>query len=160
LRVGRPTSATLALSDLVLGNRSTNLYWRRTAEDTVVFNPLRTFRRDEDMELYYEVEGVAAGSKYDVRIAVRKQGKSGGLLKKVFGGGSAQLSLKFDETAAFPMTATHRNLRLTKLKPGYYSLEVEVQDAQGRRDRRAQGFQVVDEKKTAEAASNEEAALN
>ena len=49
LRVGRPTSATLALSDLVLGNRATNLAWRRTAEDTVLFNPLRTFRRDEDM---------------------------------------------------------------------------------------------------------------
>jgi GWxTD domain-containing protein len=160
LRVGRPTSATLALSDLVLGNRSTNLYWRRTAEDTVVFNPLRTFRRNEDMELYYEVEGVAAGSKYDVRIAVRKQGKSGGLLKKVFGGGSAQLSLKFDETAAFPITATHRSLQLNKLKPGYYSLEVDVQDAQGRRDRRAQAFQVVDDKKNAETASNEEAALN
>jgi hypothetical protein len=160
LRVGRPTSATLALSDLVLGNRSTNLYWRRTAEDTVVFNPLRTFRRNEDMELYYEVEGVAAGSKYDVRIAVRKQGKSGGLLKKVFGGGSAQLSLKFDETAGFPITATHRSLQLNKLKPGYYSLEVEVQDAQGRRDRRAQAFQVVDDKKTAETASNDEAALN
>jgi GWxTD domain-containing protein len=160
LRVSRPTSATLALSDLVLGNRSTNLYWRRSAEDTVAFNPLRTFRRDEDMELYYEVEGVASGSKYDVRIAVRKQGKNGGLLKKVFGGGSAQLSLKFDETAAFPITATHRSLRLNKLKPGYYSLEVEVEDAQGRRDRRAQGFQVVDEKKTAEAASKDEAALN
>jgi hypothetical protein len=143
----------------VLGNRTTNLSWRRTAEDTVLFNPLRTFRRDEDMELYYEVEGVAAGSKYDVRIAVRKQGKNGGLLKKVFGGGSAQLTLKFDETAAFPLTATHRSLRLNKLKPGYYSLEVEVEDAQGRRDRRAQGFQVVDEKKTAEADSNEEAAL-
>ncbi len=160
LRVGRPTSATLALSDLVLGNRTTNLYWRRTAEDTVVFNPLRTFRRDEDMELYYEVEGVAAGSRYDVRIAVRKQGKNGGLLKKVFGGGSTQLSLKFDETAAFPITATHRSLRLNKLKPGYYALEVEVEDGQGRRDRRAQAFQVVDDKKDAETASNGEAALN
>jgi len=159
LRVGRPTSASLALSDLVLGNRSTNLYWRRTAEDTVVFNPLRTFRRDEDMDLYYEVEGVAAGSKYNVRIAVRKQGKNGGLLKKVFGGGSAQISLKFDEAAAFPLTATHRSLRLNKLKPGYYSLEVEVEDGQGRSDRRAQAFQVVDEKKEAEAASGDEAAL-
>jgi GWxTD domain-containing protein len=159
LRVGRATSASLALSDLVLGSRSTNLYWRRTAEDTVVFNPLRTFRRDEDMDLYYEVEGVAAGSKYDVRIAVRKQGKNGGLLKKVFGGGSAQLSLKFDEAAAFPLTATHRSLRLNKLKPGYYSLEVEVEDGQGRSDRRAQAFQVVDEKREAEAASGDEAAL-
>jgi len=35
-----------------------------------------------------------------------------------------------------------------------------VQDAQGRRDRRAQAFQVVDDKKTAETASNDEAALN
>jgi GWxTD domain-containing protein len=157
LRVGRPTSATLALSDLVLGDRATNLYWRRTAEDTVVFNPLRTFRRDQDMELYYEVEGVAAGSKYDVRIAVRKQGKNGGLFRKVFGGGSAQLSLKFDETAAFPITATHRSLRLNKLKPGYYTLDVEVEDGQGRRDRRAQGFQVVDDKKAAETASSDEA---
>ena len=159
LRVGRPTSASLALSDLVLGNRSTNLYWRRTAEDTVVFNPLRTFRRDEDMDLYYEVEGVAAGSKYNVRIAVRKQGKNAGLLKKMFGGGSAQMSLKFDETAAFPLTATHRSLRLNKLKPGYYALEVEVEDNQGRSDRRAQAFQVVDERKEAQAASGDEAAL-
>ena len=150
LRVGRPTSTALALSDLVLGNRATNLYWRRTASDTVVFNPLRTYKRDEDMELYYEVEGVGAGSKYDVRIAVRKQGRNGGLLKKVFGGGSAQMSLKFDETAAFPITTTHRTLRLNKLKPGHYSLEVEVADDQGRSDRRAQAFQVVDEARGAD----------
>ena len=31
VRVGQPTSASLALSDLVLGSRSTNLFWRRTA---------------------------------------------------------------------------------------------------------------------------------
>ena len=124
-----------------------------------MFNPLRTFRRDEDMDLYYEVEGVAAGSKYNVRIAVRKQGKNAGLLKKMFGGGSAQMSLKFDETAAFPLTATHRSLRLNKLKPGYYALEVEVEDNQGRSDRRAQAFQVVDERKEAQAASGDEAAL-
>jgi len=145
LRVGRPTSTTLALSDLVLGDRSTNLYWHRTPTDTVVFNPLRTYRRNQDMELYYEVEGVSAGSKYDVRIAVRRQGGGGGLFKKIFGGGSAQMSLKFDETANFPVTTTHRSLRLNKLKPGHYILEIEVQDDQGRSDRRSQPFQVVDE---------------
>jgi GWxTD domain-containing protein len=149
LRVGRPTSTALALSDLVLGDRSTNLYWRRTPSDTVVFNPLRTYRRNEAMELYYEVEGVSAGSKYDVRIAVRKQGGGGGLLKKVFGGGSAQMSLKFDETASFPVTTTHRSLRLNKLKPGHYVLEVGVQDEQGRSDRRSRPFQVVDEGRAA-----------
>ena len=61
VRVGQPTSTALALSDLVLGSRNTNLFWRRTAEDTVVFNPLRTFKRKENMELYYEVEGLSAG---------------------------------------------------------------------------------------------------
>jgi GWxTD domain-containing protein len=145
VRVGRPTSNSLSLSDLVLGSRNTNLFWQRTAQDTVVFNPLRTFKRKESMELYYEVEGLSAGSKYTVRIAVRKQGGGGGLLRKVFGGGSAQISLKFDETASFPVTHTTRSLKLDKLKPGNYTLEVTVEDDQKRSDKRLQPFQVVNE---------------
>jgi GWxTD domain-containing protein len=145
IRVGRPTATALALSDLVLGSRNTNLFWHRTAEDTVVFNPLRTFKKKEGMELYYEVEGLSAGTEYTVRIAVRKQGGGGGLLRKVFGGGSAQISLKFEETASFPVTSTSRSLKLDKLKPGNYTLEVTVEDDQGRSDKRVQPFQVVQE---------------
>ncbi len=145
VRVGQPTATALALSDLVLGTRNTNLFWRRTAEDTVVFNPLRTFKRKESMELYYEVEGLSAGTQYTVKVAVRKQGGGGGLIKKVFGGGSAQISLKFEERASFPVTSTSRSLKLDKLKPGNYSLEVTVEDAQGRSDRRVQPFTVVQE---------------
>jgi GWxTD domain-containing protein len=145
VRVGRPTATALALSDLVLGSRNTNLFWRRTAVDTVVFNPLRTFKRQEDMELYYEVEGLGAGTEYTVRIAVRKQGGGGGLLRKIFGGGSAQISLKFQETASFPVTSTSRTLKLDKLKPGSYTLEVTVEDDQGRLDKRQRPFQVVEE---------------
>lgn len=144
VRVGQPTSASLALSDLVLGSRTTNLFWQRTPEDTVVFNPLRVFKRKEEMELYYEVEGLSAGTEYTVRIAVRKQGGGGGLLRKVFGGGGAQISLKFEETASFPVTSTGRNLKLDKLKPGNYTLEVQVEDAKGRSDRRAAEFVVVE----------------
>ena len=143
VRVGQPTATALALSDLVLGSRNTNLFWRRTAEDTVAFNPLRTFKRKESMELYYEVEGLSAGTPYTVRIAVRKQGGGGGLFKKVFGGGSAQISLKFEERGSFPVTSTNRSLKLDKLKPGNYSLEVTVEDAKGRSDKRVQPFQVV-----------------
>src|SRR5262249_39625096 len=47
VRVGQPTSTSLALSDLVLGSRSTNLFWRRAGDDTVTFNPLRTFKRSQ-----------------------------------------------------------------------------------------------------------------
>ncbi len=145
IRVGRPTSTSLALSDLVLGSRNTNLFWRRTAEDTVAFNPLRTFKKKEDMELYYEVEGLSAGTEYTVRIVVRRQGGGGGLLRKVFGGGSAQISLKFEETASFPITSTSRSLKLDKLKPGNYTLEVSVEDDSGRSDKRVRPFQVVQE---------------
>ncbi len=145
VRVGQPTSASLALSDLVLGSRTTNLFWLRTPADTVVFNPLRVYKRNEEMQLYYEVEGLSAGTQYTVRIAVRKQGGGGGIFRKVFGGGGAQISLKFDERASFPVTSTTRTLKLDKLKPGNYTLEVEVEDAQKRSDKRAQEFQVVEE---------------
>ena len=145
VRVGKPTANALALSDLVLGSRNTNLFWRRTPADTVAFNPLRTFKRKENMELYYEVEGLTQGTEYTVKIAVRKQGGGGGLFKKVFGGGSAQISLKFEESASFPVTSTQRSLKLDKLKPGNYSLEVTVEDNKGRTDRRMQPFQVVSE---------------
>jgi len=145
IRVGQPTSTSLALSDLVLGSRSTNLFWRRIKDDTVTFNPLRTFKRNQDMDLYYEVEGLTAGTPYTVRVVVRKQGGGGGLFKKIFGGGSAAISLKFDEQGAFPVGSSHRSLKLETLKPGNYTLELVVDDGRGRTDRRMQAFQVVED---------------
>ncbi len=145
VRVGGPTSVALGLSDLVLGSRSTNLAWRQTDADTVLFNPLQTFKRSEEMQLYYEVEGLQAGSSYEVRLAVRKQGGSGGLFRKIFGGGGAAISLKFDAQASSLRESAHRGLKLEKLKPGMYVLELTVTDAGGRRDQRLQPFQVVEE---------------
>ena len=145
VRVGQPTSASLSLSDLVLGTRSANLFWRRTADDTVTFNPLRTYKRGQDMDLYYEVEGLSAGTPYTVRVTVKRKSGSGGLFKKIFGGGSAAISLKFEEQGAFPVGSSHRNLKIESLKPGAYVLEVIVDDEHGRTDRRSQEFQIVDE---------------
>jgi GWxTD domain-containing protein len=145
VRVGQPTSAALALSDLVLGSRNTNLFWRRSDGDTVSFNPLRTFKRNQEMDLYYEVEGLSAGTPYAVRVTAKKKGGGGGLFRKIFGGGGSAISLKFEEQGAFPVGASHRTLNLRSLKPGTYLLEVSVDDGQGRTDRRSQEFQVVDE---------------
>ncbi|HEX3233327.1 MAG TPA: GWxTD domain-containing protein [Gemmatimonadales bacterium] len=143
IRIGQPTASTIALSDLVLGNRSTNLQWNRGPGDTVLFNPLHTFKRTEDMELYYEVEGLESGSPYSVRVAVRRQGGGGGIFKKIFGGGSAALSLKFDAHATSLVESAHRILKLESLKPGTYTLEVLLTDGAGRKDRREQTFKVV-----------------
>jgi GWxTD domain-containing protein len=146
VRVGPSVPANFSLSDLVLGSRSANLAWRRTADDTVLFNPLRTYRRDEDMELYYEIGGLRP-KPYTVQVSVKKKGGGGGLFRKIFGGGGAAIKLKFEEQATTPTVNTHRTLQLARLKPGQYVLEILVVDADGRKDRRAQEFKVVEEKR-------------
>jgi GWxTD domain-containing protein len=143
VRVGPPESGQLALSDLVLGDRAANLAWRRTDQDTVLFNPLESFKRSDEMQLYYEVGGLRPGSPYEVRIAVKRQGGGGGLFHKIFGGGGSALSLKFNAQATTPLESAHRGLQLERLKPGNYVLEVTVTDDRGRRDQRTRPFQVV-----------------
>jgi GWxTD domain-containing protein len=145
IRVGPANPTSLGLSDLVLGSRTANLSWRRTADDTVLFNPLRTYRRSDEMELYYEIEGLHP-SPYTIQVEVRKKGSGGGLFRKIFGGGGAAIRLKFEEQATTPFVTSHRRLRLDRLKPGNYVLELLVVDAAGRKDRRSQEFQVVEEK--------------
>ena len=119
--------------------------WRRSEADTVLFNPLETFKRSEEMQLYYEVSGLQPGRPYEVRLAVKKQGGGGGVFKKIFGGGGAAMSLKFDAHATEPLESAHRGLQLERLKPGSYVLEVTVTDDQGRKDQRFRPFQVVKE---------------
>jgi hypothetical protein len=112
----------------------------------VLFNPLRTYKRSDQMELYYEIEGLRP-TPYTVELAVRKKGGGGGLFRKIFGGGGAAIRLKFQEQATTPVVTTHRSLQLDRLKPGNYMLELVVVDAAGRKDRRTQEFQVVEEEK-------------
>jgi GWxTD domain-containing protein len=146
VRVGPTSAAALSLSDLVLGARSANLGWRRTPDDTVLFNPLRTYKRGEEMELYYEIEGLRPAP-YTVELAVRKKGGGGGIFRKIFGGGGAAIKLKFEQQATTPTVSTHRSLKLDRLKPGTYTLQLLVVDADGRKDYRTREFIVVDEGK-------------
>jgi GWxTD domain-containing protein len=147
VRVGPASSAALSLSDLVLGSRTANLGWRRTPTDTVLFNPLRTYKRGEEMQLYYEIEGLRPAP-YTVELAVRKRGGGGGIFKKIFGGGpSAAIKLKFDQQATTAAVSTHRSLKLDRLKPGRYVLELLVVDGEGRKDVRSGEFQVVENEK-------------
>lgn len=146
VRVGAVNSSALGLSDLVLGARRANLTWKRTPDDTVVFNPLRTYMRHEEMELYYEIEGLRPAP-YTVELEVRKKGSGGGLFKKIFGGGGAAIRLKFEQQATTSTVSTHRSLKLDRLKPGQYVLALMVVDADGRKDQRTREFQVVEEEK-------------
>ena len=130
---GRPPPRS-RLSDLVLGSRNANLSWRRDRGRHRALQSARApIKRSEDMELYYEIEGLRAGDAVHGALAVRKQGGGGGLFRKIFGGGGAAISLKFEEQATFPVATTHRSLKLDRLKPGQYMLEVLVEDGRAGR---------------------------
>lgn len=143
LRAVSSAPAGPRLSDVVLGSRSANLVWEQAAGDTVFFNPLRTYRTGESMRVFYEVLGIAAGERYATQVAVRRGDGERSLLQKIFGGGGAAITVRFEEEAT-PSRGVQREIALEKLKPGMYTLEVTVTDDEGRKDRRQQKFQVVE----------------
>ena len=137
--------AELALSDPVLGSRTTNLTWQPAATDTVFFNPHGVYRQDDLVELYYEVYGLVPGQDYQTQLVVKKEGGGGGFLGlgKIFGGGSTPISLRFEEQATHQVVRVQRSIQLQKLKPGRYTLELAVTDDRGQISRRSQDFEVV-----------------
>lgn len=145
VRVGRTQPNPLVLSDLVLGSRGANLAWRQSESDTVFFNPLRTYKRSDLLELYYELSGLDPGGSYATEVVVRNRSGGGGLFKKLFGGGGAALGLKFDERPTTPTLRVRRSVQLDRLKPGEYVLLVKVSDGDGKFDVREQPFDVVKE---------------
>ena len=140
--VARP-SAGPSLSDVVLGSRTANLAWEQAPGDTVFFNPLRTYRSGESMRVFYEVLGIAPGARYATQVAVKRGSGNRTLMQKIFGGGGAAITVRFEEEAT-PSVGVQREIALEDLKPGMYTLEVTVTDGAGRRDRRQQQFQVVE----------------
>ncbi|HSM17924.1 MAG TPA: GWxTD domain-containing protein [Gemmatimonadales bacterium] len=143
--VVRPDGTTFALSDPVLGAKWSTLLWLPTPVDSVYFNPQAVFGSNDLLELYYEVYGLEPMSTYKTQLAVKKGSGGGGFLGigKLFGGGGAEISIKFEEQAPGPIVRSRRTIELGKLKAGQYTLEVTVTDAQGRTERRQQAFRVV-----------------
>jgi len=137
VRVSHETQ--LAVSDLVLGRRESHLAWVAAPEDTVYMNPLQTFRRTEDMQLYYEVYGAVPGVPLKTEVVVRKGG-SGGL----FGKGGSAISLKFEEKAEGEVTRANRNIDLSRLKAGTYTIGVRVTRPDSYTNYRTQQFTIVD----------------
>jgi GWxTD domain-containing protein len=146
VHVAAVNSPTIALSDPVLGSRRSNLSWRPAPGDTVFFNPHRSYRRDDLVELYYEVYGLEPGREYETQLVVKKEGGGGGFLGlgKIFGGGSTPISLRFQETPLESVVRVQRALQLQKLSPGSYTLQLGVTDSRGVTVRREQNFEVVE----------------
>ncbi|HEX5004275.1 MAG TPA: GWxTD domain-containing protein [Gemmatimonadales bacterium] len=136
----RITSGTrISISDLVLGRRNNNLGWVAAPGDTVYLNPLQSFHRSEDMQLYYEVYGASPGATLRTEVAVRKGGGS-----DPFGKGGAAINLKFEDKAEGGVERLNRELSLGRLKAGTYTIGVKVTRPDGYNDQRVQQFTVMD----------------
>ena len=148
VRVGPVSSAALSLSDLVLGTRTANLGWRRTPDDTVLFNPLRTYRAERGDGAVLRDRGSAPGPVHR-GAGGAEEGLGWGHLQEDFRRRRQRRSSSSSRSRPPRRpSSTHRSLKLDRLKPGNYVLELVVVDADGRKDRRAQEFQVVEGKKT------------
>jgi hypothetical protein len=127
----------------VLGLRTPRLAWPIPASaDSVFFNPLESFSRDEDLQVYYELYGLRPGVDYQTTIEVSKPG--GGLFRKVFGGGGNKISLSFQQLADGLVTRVSRSLGLQELGPGTYRLVLSLTGPGGIALEQERRFEVVE----------------
>jgi hypothetical protein len=132
VRVAADDGTALDLSDVALGTRSVPLPWRTGRGDTVWANPLRTFHRTEAMQLYFEVAGVASGTKYHAFLAVYRKGAD-----------KPAIRLGFAPTASSAPDVVQRDVDISGLGPGDYRMEVAVTTADGARATRQREFTVL-----------------
>jgi hypothetical protein len=124
---------SLAVSDLVLGSRTSSLTWHPTDVDTVYFNPLRSIREGSNLELYYEVYGLRPASEYSTALSIKRQGRN-----------RAEIRLNYTELSGPDVTRVRRTLGIERLREGEYTMEIEIR-ADGRVVRQERGFRVAKE---------------
>jgi GWxTD domain-containing protein len=138
IRVGQFDGSAFTVSSVVLGWRNANLRWLVQPGDTVFFNPVGVYRQNAEMQLYYEVYGLAAGTPYQVELRVGKRD-----------GGRPSITLKYEEHADSVVTRSHRSIVLERVHQGDYFLTLIITTPDGRREERRAAFQVSRESETA-----------
>jgi hypothetical protein len=96
-------------------------------------------REGGDVEVYYDVCGLAKGALYTARVTVSHNGSG---LKRLFGGGVAPVTETFDASASGPRERRHRSIDLDDLPAGSYTVTVSVTDEGERRRVREASFQI------------------
>jgi GWxTD domain-containing protein len=137
--VPRPRSGSITLSGLALGVRAASARWLPDgASDTVYLTPFRLFPEGADLDLYYETAGASPGASYRHEITVERWDPERPDAKR-----RPVVSLAFDEQARESVVRSWRLLRLARLKPDDYIVEVRVTGADGRSEVRRRGIRMV-----------------
>ncbi len=107
-------SGAFTLGDLVMGRESGAPVWNAGGE-ALPLNPWNAWSRDSQLELWFELRGLAAGAEYSTALEVSPQGRRG-------------RGVKVDWTgrAAGPVTSVRRTVQLKDLDPGSYTVTVTV----------------------------------
>ena len=141
LRVA-PRDEGLALSDLALGLAAASARWEAAPGDTVLLTPFDLFPERSDLELYYEAVGAVPGTGYRHEVAVyRVRGAPPKADRKPV------VSLSFEEPARDSLLRSHRTLRLGRLRPGRYVIEVRLSGSGTAGVTRSRAFTVLRERK-------------
>lgn len=121
VRVANTGGTLLGLSDIALGTPGRAVSWVTEAADTVLLAPSALFRKGAEVEIYYEANGTTARQMYRHEITVLRPdaGESGRRKREL-------VSLSFEEEAAGPVVRSQRTVRLDRMKPGSYVVEVRV----------------------------------
>lgn len=115
-RFEAPDASKTSLGDLVLGTRSSGVRWN-SGERAVALNPLNTFSRDGDAELFTQLFNVTVGTQLVTRIEVWSADTTSQ---------APSLRIEFAGQGAGRVTAITQTLGLSRLEPGRYRLRLVV----------------------------------
>src|SRR5690606_5046635 len=130
------------LSDLAIGARSVPILWRSPTADTAWANPRGRYRVDEELELYFEIAGLLAGTRYRTQVAIDRM--ESGAVEACSARGTA-LTMSFDGEHSGGVIREQRAVALDRLRPDDYVIAVTITTEDGERATRCRGFTVVRE---------------
>lgn len=107
----------LALSDLALGREGSGARWSSGTAD-VALNPLNTFTKGEEAEIYSQLRGLRPGHRYATRLAFFSTADPPTH--------AARLSIGASFTARAPWQELQQKLGLRNLEPGHYRVVLTV----------------------------------
>jgi hypothetical protein len=126
--------AALDISSLVLGRTGSGAAWRSASRE-IPLHPLGAFTREQEVELYYQLHGLAAGTDYRTMVE---------LIPSDEADARPALSIEFSEEARSRFAEVQRTVGLRNLNAGSYRLRVTV--AGGGRTVSETGYLVVVER--------------
>ena len=125
-----PDRTRFELSDIVLGIEGSGVTWF-SGSHTIALNPRNRFPIGSDVQVFYEVGGLAPGKSYRTVVELLKQD-----------GGSPQLTLSFDESATSALVAFQRSFKLGGTGAGAYRLRITIMGSEGESTSRETMFEV------------------